>query len=161
MNLGCAGAEFAAPRLAERTGLPGVSRREQRVELNRPIEMRFRFAVGVHSLQVMIVLAAQEMIIGVQRVAAFAACLIERRRLNSFRQHRDNALRDFVLDGEQVCKIAIITLRPQVLAACRIDELRTDANSAACAPDTSFQDVTNAELTCYFGNPRYLPAISR
>ncbi|HXX50651.1 MAG TPA: hypothetical protein VEI98_05120 [Xanthobacteraceae bacterium] len=156
-----AGAEFAAQGLAKRTGLPGVSRCEQRVELDRPIEMRFRFAVVGRSLQVVIILTAQEMIVGVQRVAGFAACPIECRRLNTFRQHRNDALGDFVLDGEQVGKIAIVTLRPQMLAAPRVDQLSADANSLARPPDASFEHITNAELARYFGNPSRPPAIGK
>jgi hypothetical protein len=79
----------------------------------------------------MTVFPAQEVIISVQRAGSFAACSLQGRRLNPFRQHRDDALRDFVLNGEQVFKIAIITLRPQVLAASRVDQLSADANSLA------------------------------
>src|SRR5262249_3933291 len=55
-------------------------------------------------------------------------------------------LRDFVLDGENVCYIAIKSLRPPVPIGTRIDQLCINAHTIADTLHTSFQNVCYPKL---------------
>src|SRR5215469_5063262 len=63
-------------------------------------------------------------------------------RSNSNR-HR---LADFVLHHEDVGEIAIVALRPDVLAGLGLDQLRRDADAVARFAETAFQDITHPQF---------------
>src|ERR1700678_1579584 len=108
-----AGLVLRADGLPDRAGLPRVSRCEAWVQRDRLIEMGIRLAIGIGRFQVMVVLALKQMIIRIQRTAGFTTSLVERCRLDSFRQNRNNASCQFVLDGKQILQMAIVALRPK------------------------------------------------
>src|SRR5262249_48878285 len=99
--------------------------------------MSLSFPVGLWIFQVMAVLATQKIIVGFERAAGLPACAFQSCRLDPRRQDGDDALRDIVLHCENILKVAIVALRPQVVAARPIDQLSADANSVAGATYTA------------------------
>src|SRR5215831_7996844 len=57
-----------------------------------------------------------------------------------------DGLRDFVLNCEHIRKLAIVTLRPNVIAICNIDQLYRHPQPVAGAPHAPFDDAIDAEL---------------
>src|SRR5687768_11761121 len=58
-----------------------------------------------------------------------AGCLRQRRHRGAHLLH--NCTRDFILNGEDVRQVAVIGVRPPVVAVLRLDQLRGDANLVA------------------------------
>jgi hypothetical protein len=56
-----------------------------------------------------------------------------------------DALRDVVLDREDVLQLPIVSLGPDVVAGFRVDQLARDANAPARGPDAAFQHVAHAQ----------------
>ena len=54
---------------------------------------------------------------------------------------------DLVLQVEDVCQLAVVALRPNVVAVAGIDELRGDPHTVAAFAHTAFQDIANAKLS--------------
>ncbi len=50
-------------------------------------------------------------------------------------------------------QLAVVALRPKVLVAESIDQLRCDSNAAAAAPHTSFHDVPHAQFPRHVRDP--------
>jgi hypothetical protein len=61
-------------------------------------------------------------------------------------ERRDNRSRHFILDREDVVKLAVISLRPAVGAGQGIDELRGDADATAAAPYATLQYIPHAQV---------------
>ncbi|MCY1305759.1 hypothetical protein D9M70_555830 [compost metagenome] len=57
-----------------------------------------------------------------------------------------NVLRDFVLQLEDILKVAVVPLRPHVPAIRSIDELSRDAYSVSRSTHAAFQHISYAEL---------------
>jgi hypothetical protein len=55
----------------------------------------------------------------------------------AYRKRGDDLPDDLVLQREDVPDRPVVAIRPEVLAAERVDELRIDANGVTLAPDTS------------------------
>src|SRR5262245_35550974 len=58
---------------------------------------------------------------------------------------RDDGPRDLVLNGEDISQVAVVTVRPLVIAVPRLDELRRDANPVPGLPDRAFDDVRDVQ----------------
>ena len=58
----------------------------------------------------------------------------------------DDAVRDVVLDLEDIGQIAVVAVGPQVTAGCRVDELRGDPHALAGAADGAFEHRPHAKL---------------
>ena len=58
----------------------------------------------------------------------------------------DDALRDLVLECEDVIELPVITLDPDQLSALGITELRGNPDSLAGLADTSFQQIAHAQF---------------
>src|SRR6185295_3413027 len=56
-----------------------------------------------------------------------------------------NCLGDFILDFEDAGQLAVVFLRPAVIAALRIDQLRGDAHVVAGTLHAAFEHAGNAE----------------
>src|SRR6476646_9083012 len=54
-------------------------------------------------------------------------------------------MRDFILDGEDVRHLPVVTLRPEMAAIRGGDELGDNANAAAGTPYAAFEHMANAE----------------
>jgi hypothetical protein len=59
----------------------------------------------------------------------------------------DHAHRELVLKREDVVERAVVTLRPDVPAGLRLDQLTGDAQAVRRLADTALEDVAHAELT--------------
>src|SRR5438093_2114917 len=55
-----------------------------------------------------------------------------------------------ILNRENVVQVAIIALRPQTIAGCRLQELRGYAEALTCSPNAAFHDITSAEHAADF-----------
>src|SRR5204862_7667827 len=64
---------------------------------------------------------------------------------------RDRA-RNFVLEGKYIGDLAIVGLRPDVIAILGVDELRRDAHEIALAPAAAFQNGANVKRPSDFSN---------
>jgi len=60
----------------------------------------------------------------------------------------DNARGDLVLDGEDVGRLAIEAIRPELIAARRVGELRRDAQPAPRRPHAALEDVIHRKRPC-------------
>ena len=58
-----------------------------------------------------------------------------------------NGFADLVLYYENILKLTIVPLRPDMAATRAIDELGRDPQAIALASDTAFQNVTYAKIT--------------
>ena len=67
------------------------------------------------------------------------------------REDRGDRPRYLVLNREHILHVTIVTLRPQMVAAFRIDELGRDAYALAGAPHAAFKQVANAEIAPNLG----------
>ena len=66
-------------------------------------------------------------------------------------------MRDLALNHQQVFRIAVILMRPEVGLVARLDELRGDANLSRITPDAAFEHILHARFA---GNLlQWLPAI--
>ena len=74
------------------------------------------------------------------------------------RERADNVLRHVVLHGEDVGQVAIETLRPQMSARGRVDELRGDPYPVAGLADAALQHVAHAEAPAHLLNV-HVPAL--
>src|ERR1700730_17343144 len=54
--------------------------------------------------------------------------------------------RDLVLQREQIARVAVETLSPQMSVGLGIDQLRVDADLVTRPTDASFEDITHAQL---------------
>src|SRR5205085_9042378 len=66
---------------------------------------------------------------------------------NSGSDSTDDALGELILNGENVLDRAVVTLRPDVVAVARIDQLRRDAHTIPGLAHAAFENVAYAELT--------------
>jgi hypothetical protein len=58
-----------------------------------------------------------------------------------------DAARDLVLQGEQITRVAIEPLGPEVRVGLGIDQLGVDPDLIARAPDAPFQHIAHAKLS--------------
>src|ERR1700730_1231844 len=61
-----------------------------------------------------------------------------------------NRLRNLALNGENIRKIAIVSLRPKMRIRAGVNELSIDPDAVGRALDTTFQNVGNAQLPSDF-----------
>ena len=61
-------------------------------------------------------------------------------------QRGDDGARDFVLHFEDILDVAVVGLRPDVIAVVRADQLCGDADSAARLAHAAFEHVRDAQL---------------
>src|SRR3981189_2041018 len=80
--------------------------------------------------------------------------LLRRQQVNS--QRRYNGPCDLILNLEDVIQLAIVGLRPDVVAVVGANQLRGDAKGAAGFAYTPFEDVRNGERLGYIGDGRLL-----
>src|SRR5262245_26466693 len=59
---------------------------------------------------------------------------------------RDDRLRDFVLEREDVGELAVVALRPDVIAPYPIDQLGSDAHAPTRLAHAALDDVADVEL---------------
>ena len=107
---------------------------EARIEFDRSLEqLSGRNIVGAVAAAQQLH-AAQEEIIGRQIVGPPVRCPLYLNALNAPGYGRHDRARDFVLDGEEILHIAIVTLAPDMIAGDSVDELRgnSDARSRWC-----------------------------
>ena len=65
---------------------------------------------------------------------------------------------DLVLNGEQIGRVAVETLCPQMRVRRGIDQLGADTDLVARSPDAPFEHIANAEL---MANCRVLTGLPR
>src|SRR5678815_1959800 len=54
--------------------------------------------------------------------------------------------RDFILDLEHIGHLAVVSLRPQIIARPNIDELGSNAKTVACLSYAAFENCSDVEL---------------
>ena len=124
---------------------PGMGLRETLVApdgLAEELDGRVHFGVGTVPQAS---LAAQVEIVGLG--VAGAATLDELALLPAqvTAQRTDELLRNLGLDREDVAQVAIVALRPQVVAVHRAHELRRDPHTLACLADAAFEHRAHTE----------------
>ena len=127
-------------------GQEGISGGIFRRERDRPFEHRLRFQIGLPGVTPPGFAPAQEEVIGFQifdRLANEAPLLV---RGQLHRQRGDDLPRDFVLQGEDVRQVAIVTIGPKMSAGCRIDELRGYPYPVAGPADAALDDIVHSQL---------------
>ncbi|MFP6689112.1 MAG: hypothetical protein VCD31_07305, partial [Alphaproteobacteria bacterium] len=92
----------AAPGLAQATGMPGVSETEIGVQLQSFLRHLDRLGVVLARFLVVVVLGAQNVIIGGHVFGRLALAFLQVRRFHAARQIGDDGLGDFVLHREHV-----------------------------------------------------------
>ena len=84
--------------------------------------------------------------------------------LFGFRQHHlegfGDALRDFILDGEHILKLAVVALRPHGAGGAGFDQARRDAQALARAPKAALEDVSGVQFAPHVRRAHRLVAIS-
>ena len=54
--------------------------------------------------------------------------------------------RNFILQGKNVRQVAVVSIGPDVIAGCGVDELRGDAHAIAALAHAALQHVAHAEF---------------
>ena len=54
---------------------------------------------------------------------------------------------DLILQGENVFQLAVVALRPEVIARLRFDKLGGDAHAVASFPHAPFDQILHTKLT--------------
>src|SRR4051812_40613022 len=62
------------------------------------------------------------------------------------RDRTDDARRDLVLQVENVLRITLEPIRPEMRAGCSVNELASNSNTVAAAADTAFEHVAYPQL---------------
>src|SRR5579883_2134250 len=76
---------------------------------------------------------------------------------NVERQGRDNLLRNLVLNGENIRQLAVETFSPDMAAIQPVDQLRSDAHSAASLSYAALENEADIELLADLGDIDGLP----
>src|SRR6266513_2531155 len=101
----------------------------------------FQRSVAKHVRSIGVIVRLNEEQIGVRILCrpAIEPCFFVR---GEFRlKSRGNFLREIGLNGEDVCQIAVVIFRPNVLVIVRVDQLHAYSDSVASATYASFQSV--------------------
>src|SRR5262249_31565170 len=92
--------------------------------------------------------------VGSEVLRSATRCLDLLGRFDLWRNCRDDGSSHFLLDREDVLQHAVIALRPDVVAAQRVDELTGYPNSTRRLADAAFQHVADAKLLAHLLNVR-------
>ena len=90
--------------------------------------------------------AAQQVVVGREIFRMLARGDLRTRVFHLSVQRRDDRADDLVLHGENIVERAIVALRPEVIAGCRVDELGRDPDARAGPPHAAFEDIADTEL---------------
>ena len=120
-------------------GESGVGGCEFRIELDGALEILARLVHCGRQPQPPEVAAAQVELIGIHvGGATLHPCLLGTAH-ELHLEHLDDRRGDLVLDGEYVFHLAVVALRPQVVAVGDVDQLGGDAQPVAGAPHAALQ----------------------
>jgi hypothetical protein len=119
--------------------------RAARIDLGGFLEERQRLLVG-RGLVVVEPLAFQDTVVGRHVGRRAAAAPLDRRGFDLAGDGGGHGAGYLVLDGEDVFQPPVIALRPEVVAASRLDQLGGDPDPAARLADAAFHDVLHAEV---------------
>ena len=141
------GIDPAIPDVAKRQRI--VPSSEPGIELDGTLEEYLSLLVFVGLLVKEMPKAAMIGLPCIQTVRGFPtdalALRLPHRRLN----RRSNVSSNFVLYSKYVSEIAVISLRPEVGAGCRFDELCSESNAATRLTDAAFENEPHAEFAAH------------
>ena len=89
---------------------------------------------------------AQIVVVGAQVLGSLSPRAFDFSKLDRGFQNAHDRLGDPVLQVEQVFRFSVVFFAPHMVAGGRIDELRSEADAAADAPDAAFQHVPYPKL---------------
>src|SRR5262249_55362581 len=87
---------------------------------------------------------------GIKLIWVLALGLPNLGRDNAGRDRAGNAPGDLVLDGKDIGQFAVVAIRPQMMASCRLDQLPGDADAIAGPPHAALEHVAHAQLAPNF-----------
>src|SRR5262249_47901222 len=97
-------------------------------------------------------LAPQEQVVGREVCRAFTQRAAAVGLLDAPRNAGNNALRDFVLHGEDILELPIELLCPEMIPCCRLHELHRYAQVRPGFPYAPFDDKSYTKLACYLAH---------
>src|SRR5262249_37505174 len=134
------------PALENRRAQAYVGRGTFGIELEREGEKPTRLRIALARRALSLVVAAEDQIVGLEHAGRglSEASSLGLGHLDG--QRANDLLRDVVLHGEDVARVAVVALRPQVIARLRVHQLRGDPHAAARSLHAAFEHVPNTEV---------------
>ena len=165
VSANCRAAAFAASPLyvaadmLEEEGLLGrrIGARQAGIDCDCPVEQKLRLGEVLAGAPVCMPQAALIEFPGAQVVGALRPCPLALCLAELGLDRADQCRRDFVLHGKDVFEVAVVALRPDMIARCAFDQLRCDTNAIACLAHAAFEHISHPELA---GHLRGCPATS-
>ena len=117
-----------------------------RIELGRLLRQAPRLGIPVLREAHEVRLAAQDMIVGGQRLRAQAQGALAARGVDPVAERGGDGAHDIVLQGQHIDGIAVIAVGPQVIAALGLDELCGDPQAVADAAHAALDQVADGEF---------------
>src|SRR3984957_2715631 len=135
------------PSLPAHARHPGVSMGVVWIEFDGVTERAKSLDVGLAVRLVVEDLAGQDVFVRSHIRRRLSLDAIVPCGLDATKQGRSDRRGDFVLDGEDILKLAIVALGPEMCLGLAVDELNSDPDPIPCLADASFGDVVHPELT--------------
>jgi hypothetical protein len=76
---------------------------------------------------------------------------------NAEREYPGDGLHDFVLDGENVVQLAVVSFCPELDSTRCLNKLCRDADAVAALANAALYDIRNAQLATYVLRPVLVP----
>src|SRR5262245_52460294 len=94
---------------------------------------------------------AHDEIIGFKLLGPLAPCTFHFRKTDTRLDRADDACRDVILQIEDIFDIALVSFRPDMIAAGCVDELGRDADTASRLPHAALHHVADTQLASHLG----------
>jgi hypothetical protein len=139
----------STPRLYENIlGQPGPRRRVARIDRQDLAQERVGLFVRLCGALPCELASLQVQRVGLGVGRAHLRCRVEQRHLKLL--HHVGS--DLVLDREDVVELAVVGLRPNVIASSGLDQLRRDPHRVARLAHRAFEHVRDVQRACDFGD---------
>ena len=134
-------------------GQPGICLGRLRIDFHRPQK---QLQGPFHRL------GAELIVVGAAAaVALFGLEAGGRHRRERPAKSFGHALRDLVLDGEDLAQLAIVLFRPELKAGLRLGEAHRDAQPVAGFPHAAFEQAADSQPLADFRNPEPARSVKR
>ena len=135
------------PLVRQGPGEPGMSQAVAGIQLHRLCKQRQRLRGALLAVRPEAFQATQQTVVGLEArrsPVAEKGLLLEGSQPHP--QDGNDAADDGVLHGKDFLQLALVPLRPQGGAGCRVDELSADAHLFRGSLDAALDEVTDAQL---------------
>src|SRR5215471_3012217 len=138
------------PAVSQCESRPGS--RKIRIQFRRPLEQIRSHALTVPRLAPHIESTHQVKLVRVDVLGRSLADAGALRRRQLYFERIHDGMRDFILHCEDVIKLTVVSLAPQMMAESSIDQLRRDSDAIANLAHAALDDVSDIKLSRYLAD---------